>query len=314
MLPTPETRFWSRSWRLTPELRRRTRRTTSSPSNSGSRGSRAMWAISGGRSAPPAETDRPPNIRWSTKRSSRPSSAPSSASRTRRCRSSGASGGWTSSCPLMPRWPSRASPLSSGSQRYLPRRRAASIRRPVSAAANPAGPRRSRRTGRGCRTSTRTIVAPRTCRSTPARTTSTSGSSGTALVRGGRGVAGEGLAETEALGDLAVRSLRGGLLGLLLRPADAVAVEALAHADLGGEGLHVVRALVRDDVLGHPEAALGGELLEGVLPARAAAERGGGLDQRVEEPVHALRGGLEAAAQVHRTDDRLDRVGDDRGL
>ena len=33
----------------------------------------------------------------------------------------------------MPRWPRRASPLSSGSQRYLPRRRAASIRRPVSA-------------------------------------------------------------------------------------------------------------------------------------------------------------------------------------
>ena len=29
-----------------------------------------MWAISGGSSAPPTETERPPNIRWSTKRSS----------------------------------------------------------------------------------------------------------------------------------------------------------------------------------------------------------------------------------------------------
>ena len=47
-----------------------------------------------------------------------------SAKRTRRCRSSGASAGWTSSWPLMPRWASSASPLSSGSQRYLPRRRA----------------------------------------------------------------------------------------------------------------------------------------------------------------------------------------------
>ena len=58
----------------------------------------------------------------------------------------------TSSWPLMPRWPRRASPLSSGSQRYLPRRRAPSNRRPVRAAAKPAGPRGSRRTGRGWRT------------------------------------------------------------------------------------------------------------------------------------------------------------------
>ena len=80
---------------------------------------------------------RPPNIRWSTNRSS--TAGVSRASRTRRCRSSGAPGGWTSIWPLMPRWPSRASPLSSGSQKYLPRRRAPSIRRPVRAAAKPSG-------------------------------------------------------------------------------------------------------------------------------------------------------------------------------
>ena len=176
MLPTPEIRPWSSSWRLTPDERRRTRATNSSSSNSGSSGSRAMCAISGGRSAPPAETDRPPNIRWSAKRSS--TSGVSRTSRIRRCRSAGASGGWTRNWPLMPRCPSSASPLSSGSQRYLPRRRAPSIRRPASAAAKPSGPRGSRRTGRGCSTSTRVMVRPTACRSRPTRTTSTSGSSG----------------------------------------------------------------------------------------------------------------------------------------
>ena len=57
---------------------------------------------------------------------------------------------------------------------------------------------------------------------------------------------------------LAVRRLGGCLLGLLLGAADAVAVEALAHPHLGGEGLHVVGALVLDDVLGDAEAVLGG--------------------------------------------------------
>ena len=55
---------------------RRTRRRRTS----GSSGSRAMWAISGGSSAPPAETASPPNIRWSTKRSSG-RAAPSRAKR-----------------------------------------------------------------------------------------------------------------------------------------------------------------------------------------------------------------------------------------
>src|SRR6478672_2822748 len=332
MLPTPDTRPWSSSCRLIPDVRRRTRRTNSSSSNSGSRGSRAMWAISVGSSAPPAETDRPPNMRWSTNRSSLPragegrapskgllSSAPSSERRTRRWRSLGASGGCTSSCPLMPRWPSSASPLSSGSQRYLPRRRAALIRRPSSAAAKPAGPRRSRRTGRGWSTSTRVIVAPTTWRSSPARTTSTSGSSGTVsagsvghdgAARGARG----GVLDAEVGGDLAVRRLGGGLLGLLLRPAHAVAVEGVADPDLGGEGLHVVGAVVLDDVLGDAEAVLGRQLLQRGLPVQARPHRRGGDDERVEEPVHDVRGDGEPAAEVDRTEDGLDGVGEDRGL
>src|SRR6478735_1044806 len=294
MLPTPEIRFWLSSWRFTPELRERTVRTNASSSNSGSSGSRAMCAISGGSSAPPVEIGRPPNIRWSTNRISRPSSESVSENRTRRCRSSGAAGGWTRIWPLIPRWPRRASPLSSGSQRYFPRRRADSTRRPASAVANPAGPRGSRRTGRGCSTSTAAMVAPTTWRSRPARTTSTSGSSGTGEWSGLVGAAGGGVGrrlgrrvgDTDGAGDLAVRRLGGGLLGLLLGTAHAVAVEAGADAHLRGEGLHVVGALVGDDVLGHSEPVLGGELLQGGLPVQACTHRGGRLDERVEQAVH----------------------------
>src|SRR6478672_279504 len=305
MLPTPDTTVWSRRIRLTPEARRRTAATNASSSKSGSTGSRAMWAISGGSSAPPGETDSPPNIRWSTNRSS---PAPCSVNRTRRCRSSGAPTGCTSSCPLIPRWPRTASPLSSGSQRYLPRRRAPRTVRPVVSAAKSAAPARWRRTGRGWSTSTRSMRRPTTCASRPRRTTSTSGSSGTE----GSGSAGRDVAVGGGDGD--VGRLGGLLLGLLLGPAGAVPVEALADLDLGGEGLLVVGALVRDDVLGDAEGVLGGELLEAGLPVQAGAESGGVLHQRVEEQVHDLAGGLEPAAEVDRADERLDRVGQDRGL
>src|SRR3954454_2814233 len=316
MFPTPLTRVWSSRSRLTPAVRRRTRPTNASSSNAGSNGSRAMWAISGGSSAPPAETASPPNIRWSTKRSS---SAPSPR-RTRRWRSSGAPGTWTTSCPLMPRWPRRASPLSSGSHRYFPRRRAPSIRRPVSAVAKPAGPRWSRRTGRGCRTATEEIVRPTTWRSSPSRTVSTSGSSGTSVGSGRAGLGrldgrrGHRVGDAQGAGQLAVRRLRGGLLGLLLGAADAVAVALLADPDLRGERLHVVGAVVLDEVLRHPEPVLGRELLQGGLPVEAGAERGRRVDQWVAEEVEHVGRALEPTRQVDRADHGLDGVGEDRGL
>ena len=65
---------------------------------------------------------------------------------------------------------------------------------------------------------------------------------------------------------------------------------------------------------GTPEVVLGGELLERGLPVQAGAERGGGLDQRVEEPVHDLGGHLDAAAEVDGADHGLDGVGEDRRL
>ena len=65
---------------------------------------------------------------------------------------------------------------------------------------------------------------------------------------------------------------------------------------------------------GHAEAEGGRQLLEGGLPVEAGAHRGGLLHERVEQPVHHLGGGLDAAGEVDRPDDRLDGVGQDRGL
>src|SRR6476619_3958364 len=296
MLPTPLISPWSSSSRFTPAVRRRRRATNAASSTAVSSGSRARCAISVGSSAPPSAKDRPPNIRWSTNRSSGPSSA--NRNRTRRCRSSAASAGCTSIWPLMPRWPSRASPVSKGSHRYLPRRRASVNVRPVSRATKSSGPARCRRTGRGCSTSTAATGRWSTCASRPRRTTSTSGSSGTPTVdRGGRdgGVA-------VLVGERAVRRLGGLLLRLLLRPADPVAVHPVADAHPRGEGLLVIGALVLDQVLGDTELVDRGQLLEAGLPVQAGAESSRGLQQRVEEQMDHVCRIVEAAAEVDRTD------------
>src|SRR3569623_350768 len=321
MMPMPETSPSSSSRRLIPAVRRRTFATNRSSSNSGSNGSRAMWAISAGSSAPPSDTARPPNIRWSTNRSSR---SPRS-NRTRRWRASRLPGSLTRSCPLMPMCPSSASPVSSGSHRYFPRRWAASNGRPGSAVANPDGPRWSRRTGRGCSTATESTVRPTTWRSRPSRTVTTSGSTGTvrvAWLRSAVGRLGDGLhhglgervADAQGRGQLAVRRLRGGLLGLLLGAADAVAVAVVADPHLRGEGLHVGGALGGDEVLRDAEAGRGGELLQGGLPVQPGAQGGGGLDQRVEQQVDDHGAGLEPTGEMHGADHRLDGVGQDRRL
>ena len=198
-------------------------------------------------------------MRWSTKRSSG-AVVGEARSRTRRWRSSGAPGGWTSSWPLMPRWPSSASPLSSGSQRYLPRRRAASIVRPVSAAAKPAGP-----PGRGVPAAgaapRRAAIgrAERRARSRPRADDLDLGQLGHGLrvawLRPGDGRRlrrRPARSRPAAISPYAVSAAC--LLGFLLGAADAVAVELVADADLRGEGLLVVGAVVLDDVLGHAEA------------------------------------------------------------
>ena len=114
--------------------------------------------------------------------------------------------------------------------------------------------------------------------------------------------------------DLAVGGLGGALLGLLLGAAVAVAEDQIADADARDEGLHVVGAVVLDEVLGDTQPEVGGELLEGGLPVEAGTHGRGGLHHRVEEPVDHLGGLVDATAEVDRTDHRLDGVGEDRGL
>ena len=128
--------------------------------------SRAMWAISGGRSAPPADTDSPPNIRWSTKRSSRSSSAPSRRS-GRRWRSSGRGGLAAAgrSCRGGRAARRRCRAAARGTCRDAGPRRCGARR----------GPRRSRPdraypggvTGRGEDVDTHDRGSPSTCRSRP---------------------------------------------------------------------------------------------------------------------------------------------------
>jgi hypothetical protein len=119
--PTPLTSDWSSRARFSPVRRRRMPATTSSGSYCGSNGSRAMCAISGGSPAPFSEYDRPPEHPLVDEphlgaRRRRSGTAPAGASRP------GHPTGWTRNWPLMPRWVSTASPESSGSHRYLPRR------------------------------------------------------------------------------------------------------------------------------------------------------------------------------------------------
>ena len=146
MLPIPDTTVWSSSARLISVCLRRIAATAATREKSGSSGSRAMCAISGGRSAPPGAKDMPPKVRWSRKSTSGPPS--SKANRIRRCgcrtasvaESSGrsrrrrqrrpAGDPLTRNCPLIPRCAMTASPSSSAHHRYLPRRRTAVIRVP----------------------------------------------------------------------------------------------------------------------------------------------------------------------------------------
>src|SRR4051812_4005280 len=304
MLPTPPISVWSSRARLTSVCRRRRAALNASASNDGSSGSIAMCASRGGMPSPvDSSTASPPKVRWSTKRSSRPPSV--KVTRARRWTSSGCDGFSTSSWPLMPRCPTSARSLgvpsgsASGSHRYLPRRWAAVNVRPVSAATKWSMPSRCRRTARGWRTSTAATVRPATHCSSPRRTTSTSGSSGTLSALRGQGPP---------------RGLGGLLLGGLLRAAGALAVDGAGQQHRGGEGLRVVGAVVGDRVAGRPEPAAGGELLQAGLPVQAGAA-GGGLDQqRVEQPVHDRRRRVQPAAQVDRAEQRLERVGEDRVL
>src|SRR4051794_6147354 len=305
MLPPPPINVWSSRARLTSVRRRRSAALKAASSKVGSSGSIAMCARRGGMpvpSSPLSSTARPPKVRWSTKRSSRPPSV--NLRRARKCVSSGADGFSTSNCPLMPRCATSARPdglpsaSASGSHRYLPRRCASVKVRPVSASTKWSMPSRCRRTARGWWTSTAATVRPATHWARPRRTTSTSGSSGT----------------TSGLGQGSPGRLGGFLLGGLLGAAAAGAVHGAGVGDGSGESLGVVGAGVLDQVAGGTESPGSAQFLEAGLPVQAGAAGGRFGQQRVEQAVHERSGRVQATTEVHRPDQRLEGVGEDRVL
>jgi len=93
-----------------------------------------------GTSAPPISKDSPPNVRLIDEPELR--IAVAKAIPHPKMSLIDCVGRLDQQLPAHPRWASTASPESSGSHRYLPRRRAARIVRPVSAAVKSAGPAR----------------------------------------------------------------------------------------------------------------------------------------------------------------------------
>src|SRR6478609_9501658 len=324
MLPMPEATVWSSSTRLIALSLPLTRRTTAARSWAGSSRSGAMCPIVVGMPCPSRSVrTSPPKVRWSTNRSSGPPSA--KRNRACRCFSSGAAASSTSSWPLIPRWRIRPSPSPRSSQRYLPRRRTASTRRPARRSVRSWGPPTWRRATRSPRSSTSATVRPSTWSARPRRTTSTSGSSGTA--RGGSvrlelvGVAlraglllGADDGPLVGVADGGPGQGGGLLLGNLLGATGAGAEHVAPHGDLGLEPLGVLRAVLGDAVLGCAQGVAGGDLLQAGLPVQAGPQGGRLGQQRVDEVVHELAGGLDARRLVDRADDRLDGVGEDRVL
>src|SRR5215470_7895629 len=104
------------------------------------------------------------------------------------------------------------------------------------------------------------------------------------------------------------------LLGFLLGAALARAVDAPAYPDQRAEGLLVVGAALVDVVLGHAQDAGGSQLLQRGLPVQAGPEPGRLGYHGIEQPVHERARLGQASLDVDGADDRLEGVGQDRGL
>ena len=242
-------------------------------------------------------------------------------------------GGCSSSWPLMPRWASRRLAAVELEPAELAAADDVRTAAPSSRAAKSSGPASCRRTGRGCSTSTSPIRAPVTQRARPRRTTSTSGSSGTRQGRGaGAHAAGAVVAASAAVGV----GRRGRRAGTGRRQSPASAVKAVGAAPCSASfllrPLPAPRTSPVDDARrawnvlawsgpssrtrysGTPSAELGGQLLQARLPVQAGAEGRGRRHQRVDQPVHEGAGDLDAVLDVDGADQRLERVGEDRGL
>ena len=136
-------------------------------------GSGPFFAARYGSSSTPSSTSQVPNRRTSRY----PSRPPSSSSMTARSCETGAK----PKLPVIRRWTSSPSPLSSRTRRYFPRRSTATTRSPSSSSAT--SNRSCGRVSRGSRISTRANVRPSRRGASCARIVSTSGSSGIAATR-----------------------------------------------------------------------------------------------------------------------------------
>src|SRR4051794_34015949 len=160
-------------------------------------------------------------------------------------------------------------------------------------------------------TSTALIFLPTTSRSRSRRTTSTSGSSGISHPDTVPPVGGG--ADRLALQPLPRDPCRC-LLGRLLRASLTRAVLLVAEVHRGEEALRVVGTLVTNLVAGQLVAPSGCELLQPRLVVLAAGTGRLLPDAALEQEEHQPAGGIEPAVEVHRGDDRLHRVGEDRRL
>ena len=225
MLPTPEIRVWSSSSRLMPAVRRRTRADERVVVEL--RVERVAGDVGDlGRQLGSARR-RPTGRRTSAGRRSAGPRRPSAERREPRpaggARPGSASRGCTSEL---------AAHAEVAEQRVAAVERQPEVLAASAGGHDPAAGERGGEAGRAARVPAyrarvqhrrpTSMVRPTTWRSRPSRTVSTSGSSGTRSV----GQAAGRRATPRVAAELAVRRLRGGLLGLLLGAADAVAVDA----------------------------------------------------------------------------------------
>src|SRR5215207_3213264 len=295
MLPTPAITCWSSNSGL-----RRVRRPASTAcSVIGSRPSRSgsmpIFASSGSSTSTwsGSNTTTSPNVRGSTNHSSS-GGDPDRRSTTCVCGGRSEPTGASSSWPLIRKCTISSSPVSSGRSRYLPRRSAARILAPVRPSVTCCLD--VRRTVRSRPTSTASMTRPITRSANPRRTVSTSGSSGTGGVELGAGVG------------------RRGLLGRLLRTPGALTDHGAVDDDGGEEQLGVVGAFGACDVL-RGRAAVDGDLLLQPRLVVEVIQVGRRLGEvRPDQALDEVVGRRRATVDVHRPDDGLQRVGEDRGL
>src|SRR5579862_4810539 len=197
----------------------------------------------------------------------------------------------------MPRWITSVSLLSSVRSRYLPRRPTDLMVRP-SSSARKCFALGCRRTERPFETATALTFLFTTSLARSSRRVSTSGSSGTALLRA----------------QFVQRLPRGLLLGVLLGAAAPRPALDTVHEHHRLELAVVVRPGAHDDVAGDPAAMADGELLEQALLVEVARLRRSASDAVAEQAEHEPFGCGPADIEVDGADHRLDGVGEDRGL